>query len=122
MQITLELWHVILLLSMALSAAWAMGRVLLGQTDRRLDERHKVQMDSYAQLNKTLLNHLDDEKNTRDKIAALERQFLKWQGDLPLHYVRRDDFIRTQTTIETKIDGLALRIENALLKRGIAHD
>ncbi|MBN9528233.1 MAG: DUF2730 family protein [Alphaproteobacteria bacterium] len=41
------------------------------------------------------------------------------RADLPLGYVRREDFIRNQTIIEAKLDALALKLENLQL-RGIA--
>ena len=40
---------------------------------------------------------------------------------MPLQYVRREDFMRSQTVIEAKLDGLALKIENIQL-RGTKHD
>jgi hypothetical protein len=36
--------------------------------------------------------------------------------ELPREYVRREDWVRSQTIIEGKLDALALRIENALLR------
>ena len=38
------------------------------------------------------------------------------KADLPLAYVRREDFVRNQSVIEAKLDGLALRIENLTLR------
>ena len=35
---------------------------------------------------------------------------------MPLHYVRREDYIRGQSVIESKLDGLALKIENVQLR------
>jgi hypothetical protein len=35
---------------------------------------------------------------------------------MPLHYVRREDYVRNQTVIEAKLDALALRLENVRLK------
>jgi hypothetical protein len=47
----------------------------------------------------------------------LERDFLKFRGDLPLEYVRREDFIRNQSVIEAKLDAVALHIQNLQLQR-----
>ena len=49
----------------------------------------------------------------------MEKEFLIFQRDLPLHYVRREDYVRNQTVIESKLDSLALKIENWQLK-GVA--
>ena len=46
----------------------------------------------------------------------IERDLLKLQADMPLHYVRREDHIRGQSVIESKLDGLALKIENVQLR------
>ena len=46
------------------------------------------------------------------KADETERSFLKLLADLPLHYVRREDWIRNQTVIEAKLDALAAKLEN----------
>lgn len=48
--------------------------------------------------------------------ARLEREFLVFQRDLPLNYVRREDYVRNQSVIESKLDALAVRLENWQLK------
>ena len=48
--------------------------------------------------------------------ARLEREFLVFQRDLPLNYVRREDYVRNQSVIESKLDSLALKLENWQLK------
>ena len=49
-------------------------------------------------------------------ISSLERDFLRFQADLPLHYVRREDYVRGQSIVEAKLDGLATKIDNAQLR------
>ena len=106
--------------------AGAFGKILLDQFEKRQDERDKLQAEARDKADKalteTLQQHFLEEKKTADKIIDLERDFLGWKAEMPLNYVRRDDFIRSQSMIETKIDGLALRIENAMLKRGPKDD
>lgn len=46
----------------------------------------------------------------------LDRDFMQWKAELPLQYVRREDYIRNQTVIEAKLDAVALRLENWQLK------
>ena len=46
----------------------------------------------------------------------IERDIMQMKVDFTNTYVRRDDYIRNQSVIESKIDGLAIRIENALLR------
>ncbi len=42
------------------------------------------------------------EKNNR----KLEREFLEMRADLPLNYIRKEDFIRHEVVINTKLDRL----------------
>ena len=70
------------------------------------------------EIRNILTQHINDESKNRDQLLELERQMLHWKADLPLQYVRREDFIRNQTIIESKLDGLACKIENAQLRGG----
>ncbi len=106
MTIQVEFWALLsflagLLLSF-LGAAFAMGRLLLGQVEKRLDTR-------FAALER----HANEEAGEWRRV---ERELLDLRAELPLHYVRREDYIRGQSVIEAKLDGLALRIENHALK------
>ena len=80
------------------------GRLIAAQFETRINERFDV-----------LQKARDAEAQG---ITNLERDFLRFQADLPLHYVRREDYVRGQSGIEAKLDGLALRIENHNLKGG----
>ena len=46
----------------------------------------------------------------------VERELLNLKAELPLHYVRREDYIRGQSVIEAKLDGLGTKLENAQLR------
>lgn len=123
--IQLEFWHLILLLLSFLGFAFGAGKLLLAQIDRRLD----AQFDSMEEARKLNTEHwdakfkavLEDQKNGTEAWRSLERDFLKFRGDLPLEYVRREDFIRNQSVIEAKLDAVALHIQNLQLK-GVKHD
>jgi hypothetical protein len=99
---------------------WAVGKVLIKQFMQRLDERFAAQ--DKARIEST--KHLDQKFNTLEQAVnaneqewrRVERDVLTLKADLPLHYVRREDYVRNQTVIEAKIDGLAIRLENVLLK------
>lgn len=122
--IQIELWALITflagLLIAFLGAAFTFAKLLLAQVEKSLDERFKAQdkarEDGSALMRNTLERHLEQEKQFQTQLAALERDFLTWRGDLPLNYVRREDHIRMQTVIEAKLDGLALKIENQQLR------
>ncbi|MCG8991460.1 hypothetical protein LH427_04775 [Laribacter hongkongensis] len=124
MTVQVEFWQLLtflagLLLSF-LSFAFVAGKMLLSQVDRRLDQRFQA-MESARE---TAGRHWDEkfaallEQNKREAEGwqSLEREFLRFQADLPLNYVRREDYVRNQTVIEAKLDAVALKIENIQLK------
>lgn len=90
---------------------WAVAQLALRQTEKRADERH-------ATLNSQIAKIDTDIKAEVAHWQRLEREVMSLKAELPLYYVRRDDFVRVQSVIEAKLDGLALRIENANLRKG----
>ena len=125
MSVTLQFWQLITLLLAFFGAVAGGAKILLSQIDKRLDTKFLAQEEARksgdANIREMLKQHIDEEAKNSDQLLNLERQFLHWKGDLPLQYVRREDFIRNQTIIESKLDGLALRLENAQLKGGSPH-
>ena len=68
-----------------------------------------------------LISHLQakEVKDAKDtgasalaKANEAEKDLLRLRAELPLDYVRREDWIRNQTVIEAKLDGLATKLEN----------
>ena len=110
MHVQLELWHLITLLIMFLGASATAGKLLLSQTQRHLDERFNSQEPARAANHEQVSRLLDiiffffcdDSGNW----ARTERERLAMKADLPLHYVRREDYIRGQSLIEAKLDAL----------------
>ncbi len=78
------------------------GRLIAAQFEARINERFDV-------LQKA-------REAEAQGISNLERDFLRFQADLPLHYVRREDYVRGQSIVEAKLDGLATKIDNAQLR------
>jgi hypothetical protein len=104
-----EHWELISLFMAFFGAFWAFAGVLLAQFEKRITG-------GFNALNQTLSIHIKEERTTFDQIRTLEREFLTMRGDLPLQYVRREDYVRNQSIIESKLDGLALRLENIHLR------
>jgi hypothetical protein len=119
--VQLEIWHLILLLGMFVSVVATAGRLLLGQIDKRLDARfdgmEEARRENTTHWDAKFKAVLDDQQKGADAWRSLERDFLKFRGDLPLEYVRREDFIRNQSVIEAKLDAVALHIQNLQLQR-----
>lgn len=83
-------------------------RALLARVTRDLDDR----LDRMAAA---------QERDT-DEWRRVERELMELRADLPVHYVRREDYIRGQSVIEAKLDSLALKMENVQLKTGVPHE
>lgn len=124
MGVNFEMWQLVLLLIAFFGCVAGFGKLLLDQVEKRLQERFAAQDATRAQgqemLRKTLDQHMDSERANTQAVQALERDFLKWQAEMPLHYVRREDYVRGQTVIEAKLDALYNKLEVVQLK-GAAH-
>lgn len=99
---------------------------LLASFENRLADRFAAQEEARkaatAHWEASFTKMLERQEKDADAIVELERTFLRFQADLPTLYVRREDWARGQAVIESKLDGLALRYENILLKRSSPHD
>lgn len=120
MEVRLELWHLILLLLAFFGCVAGFGKLLLDQVEKRLQERFTAQdlarKEGQDTLRKTLDLHLDSERTNATALQALKEDFLRLQADMPLHYVRREDYVRGQTVIEAKLDALYNKLEVVQLK------
>ena len=120
MLITLELSQLITLALAFLGGVAGFGKILLTQFERRLIERFAEQDESRAAgqraLREILDQHLAEERKNSDALQSLERDFLRFQAELPIHYVRREDYVRGQTVIEAKLDALYNKLEIVQLK------
>lgn len=100
--IEVETWAVISTLGGFLASfiglAFGIGRYTLHQMQKQLDVR-------FAGL-----------KEDASEWRQVEKELMALKADLPLNYVRREDYIRGQTILESKLDALALRIENLQLR------
>ena len=102
MELRIELWQLVSL-AFAIGGAFAgIGKLLLMQTQRHIEDRLRA-----------------IEETARQEGAQwqrVEREFLQFQAEMPMKYVMRDDYIRGQSIIEAKLDGLADKIEKAQLR------
>lgn len=111
MAITFELWQLITLASMLLSAFSALAWALLSRIERGIERSlGNVSADMDARF-KAL-------RQDSEKWSQLERDFLKHLADLPVHYVRREDYVRGQTVIEAKLDAIAAELKMVQIEGG----
>lgn len=65
---------------------------------------------------KELVNSIDAANKRLDTdMQKLQRDLLVLRAELPEKYVRREDYVRGQSIIESKLDALAMRLENQML-------
>lgn len=107
--IQIEIWQLGLMFVGFIGVIGTAGKMLLQQIDKRLDSR-------FSGMDEARLEMARDHEKNSEAWRNLERDFLKFRGDLPLEYVRREDFIRNQSVIEAKLDGLALHFQNMQLR------
>jgi hypothetical protein len=103
--IELPVWQLLTILGGVLGAFVGLVKLLLNQLGRRLDQRFLTMDDRFTVVAK-------DSERLREVEIGLERL----RGEMPLHYVRREDYVRNQTVIEAKLDALALKLENVQIK------
>lgn len=120
MTMTLELWQLILLLIAFLGACAGAGKLLLGQVLQGMDERFEAQDKAAAANREQVSRRLDGLESAsraeREQWQRVERELLNLKAELPLHYVRREDYVQAIATIMAKLDAMALRFENILLR------
>lgn len=108
------------LVAFMLGGIFTVTKLLLAQFQRRLDDRFeeqdKARLEGSSYLRSTLESHLEQEKKFATQLQSLERDFLSWRADLPLQYVRREDYIRGQTVIEAKLDALYSELKLVQIK------
>ncbi len=120
MTVQVEFWQLITLLLSFLGFLFAAGKLLLSQIDRRLNERfetiEKAREEGQSTWRQTFAQHLDEERRETDLLRNIEREFLHFQAELPLQYVRREDYVRGQSVIEAKLDALYNKLEVVQMK------
>lgn len=124
MILQLDFWQLLgfcaALLSGFAALIFGAGRLIAAQFESRIEERFVV-MSKASEAQETRSNERFDALQRARELEAqnitnLERDFLRFQADLPLHYVRREDYVRGQSIVEAKLDGLATKIDNAQLR------
>lgn len=107
--INVEFWQLVTLLLAFFGFVGGTAKVLFDQVEKRIAER-------FTSLNDSLKAHLEEEKKNGDAIANLERDFLRWQADLPVNYVRREDYVRGQSVLEAKLDAVFSELKLVQIK------
>ena len=97
MTLQVEFWTVVSFLLTFMGFVGGLAKWLFSKTEERQAAR-------FASLEQAL-------QQSASNWAELEKEFMRFKADLPLNYVRREDYIRGQTVIEAKLDALYNKLE-----------
>jgi len=112
MAIQLDVYQWIMILITVIGTVIATIKILWARIEENLNNNFQVVQNKLEDVAK------QSEQNHAD-IRTLERQFYKFQIDLPHAYVAREDYIRGQTVIEAKLDAVASKLENVQIRQGM---
>lgn len=91
------------------SLFWGMSRRQTALFEQHLNTQ-------FLALQKRLEQIEQKEGDNGKQVAQVERDLMALRAELPEKYVRREDYIRGQSLIESKLDGLALKLENLQIR------
>lgn len=130
MSLQVDFWTFLGMLAGLLTTLATLGltfaRLLLAQVEKRLDERFVALQKARDDARVVCLNRFTSiDQERREEMAQwqrVERDLLALRAELPLHYVRREDYVRGQTVLEAKLDALAIKLENLQLRASLTSD
>ncbi len=105
----LETWHVISLLLTIVGATWGIATAFFGRFESSMKERDDLLKSEIGKLSEQM-------SKESAEIRKLDRDLLQLRAELPREYVSKNDFIRSFTVVEHKLDALANKFEIANMK------
>ena len=109
MTLQIDFWQLLGLLLSGLGALWGVVKMAAAQAQRHQDAAH-------AQLVARLESIEQASRAEAGNWQRVEREILQLKAELPLNYVRREDYVRGQTVIEAKLDALYNKLEVVQMK------
>ena len=107
--LTLEIWQVITLVITIVGALFGLVKMLLAQQLSHLDAL-------FASQNERLSKIEEASRQETSNWQRAERELLTLKAELPVHYVRREDYVQAVATIMAKLDSMYMRFENILMR------
>ena len=101
MTILLEPYQLFMIAATSLAAFFGLGKLLASQVLDNID----IKLSGFKDIKSELKELSTIANNT-------ERDLLRIKGDIAQQYVRRDDFVRLESTISSKLDSLAAKIDH----------
>lgn len=97
MKLEVEFWTLVGILTGFLGFVFAIARMFLSRIESQQNELSGALKSSLREFSSSL--------------SGLERDLMALKAELPLSYVRREDYVRGQTVIEAKLDALYNKLE-----------
>lgn len=108
MQVQIEFWQllsgIVAVVVAFATVTWLFGTLLVKQFKAQLDQR-------FVTIQTDLSKRAEEDAEVAKQLRQFEKDFLTFQRDMPLQYVRREDYIRGQTVIESKLDAVYSKLE-----------
>lgn len=108
MQVQIEFWQllggIVAVIVAFTTVTWLFGTLLVRQFKEQLDQR-------FISIQSDLTKRAAEDAEVAKQLRQFEKDFLTFQRDIPLQYVRREDYIRGQTVIESKLDAVYSKLE-----------
>ncbi|MDP8080232.1 hypothetical protein [Phocoenobacter skyensis] len=104
MTITVEFWHLIGYFFSFLATCFGFAKILLAQFHNSMQERYNAQ------------------QKVNNKVEAIEKQVNNLNATLPLNYVLREDYIRGQAVLESKMDSMNKTLTDIYKAQGVKND
>ncbi|MGK8252722.1 hypothetical protein [Moraxella lacunata] len=95
----LELYQLITLAIALCGTLWGVGKAFFNRVESSIKEKDET----LAKALSTLGDKLDKES---EAIRHLDRELLKLKAELPREFVAKEDFVRSFTVVEAKIDAV----------------
>jgi hypothetical protein len=111
----IDFWQLLGLLMAGLGAFWGVVKMAAVQAQRHQEAAHAqlvMRLDAIEQASRAEAGNWQ----------RVEREILQLKAELPLNYVRREDYVMSTATITAKLDAINLRWENLLLQWGKSHE
>lgn len=101
----------------------AFAKFVLGELDKRFKEQAAARAEGAKALQEKIEGYTAQSRQTAEQVGKLERDFLEWKAEMPLQYVRREDYVFGQSVIQARLDALYNKLEVVQLQtKGGPHD
>lgn len=120
MTVELELWQLISLALAFFGFVSGTAKVLGAQVEKRLTAHFAAERQAREEgakaLREKIADHTAQGEQAFRQLQRLERDFLEWKAEMPVQYVRREDYVRGQSVLEAKMDALYNKLELVQIK------